>query len=132
VAVAINYAVPQFVTDASGNVIQRDAAGNPLYVTRNGPKTELQIWLELSSAGYTGARDISSKIAAYDQLAQGLSPNPGATSPGTPPPASSPPAGQGAYLGPPAGTPGAASTGIPLWMWIAGGVGLWMLLGGRR
>jgi hypothetical protein len=126
VAVTVNYSVPQFVTDASGNVIQRDAAGNPLYVTRNGPKTEMQIWLELSSAGYTGARDISSKIAAYDQLAQGLSPNPGATTPGTPPPAASPAAG------PPSAPPATPSAGLPLWMWIAGGVGVWILLGGRR
>jgi hypothetical protein len=124
VAAAINYAVPQFVMDSAGN-IQRDAGGNPLYVTRNGPKTEIQIFQELATAGYTGAQDINSKIVAYDKLAQGQSPNPGATAPGTPPPAGSPPAGPPAASAPP-------PAGIPLWMWIAGGVGVWILLGGRR
>jgi hypothetical protein len=47
------------------------ATGNPLYQTRSGPKTEMQIYTELNNAGYTGAQDITSKLQAYQTMGGG-------------------------------------------------------------
>ena len=50
----------------------RDASGNPMYKTRNGPRSELQVHTELVATGYAGSNDIGVKLTAYDALARGL------------------------------------------------------------
>jgi hypothetical protein len=64
-------AILAIATDAAGNQL-RMPDGSPYYVTRNGPKTEMQLYTELTQAGYTGPQDIQSKLIAYDNAAQGL------------------------------------------------------------
>jgi hypothetical protein len=62
-------------------------ADEPTYPTRNGPKTESALRIELQNADYQGPWDLASELNAYDRAA---APQPVASSTPTPAPAIDP------------------------------------------